>query len=163
MYLPLICTVRSQQYTRTFTLHLLLHWTSFYWAFRPKYAADTLQVAEKSQHKCTYLVQTVCFKSSCPQRYSSFQIAKLCSTLQYSVMNQRAMSTDMRQGLQGLFIVCHFISRPAVFKSLIYVETLTKSEFSRNPHKVNVENWKKKTVFQTTHFHLKKYNIFAFS
>jgi hypothetical protein len=34
------------------------------------------------------------------------------------------MSADMRQGKQGLFVVCNFISTPAVFKSLIYVETL---------------------------------------
>ena len=34
------------------------------------------------------------------------------------------MSADMRHGMLGLFTVCQFISMPAVFKSLIYVETL---------------------------------------
>jgi hypothetical protein len=41
------------------------------------------------------------------------------------------MSADMRQGMQGLFIVCQFIYRPAVFKSLVYVETLWLNPYFR--------------------------------
>jgi hypothetical protein len=46
------------------------------------------------------------------------------------------MSADMGQGMQGLSIVCQFISRPAVFKSLVYVETLwLNPNFRRTPIK----------------------------